>query len=1005
MPTKLFYLSVKVIINDPRGRVLLLKRAASSKGNPGKWEFPGGKVDWGESFDAALLREVKEETGLKIELTRCFGTCESKPGTKTIVYLVMEGRVQTTLVRLSREHEKHQWLAPEDFADVDFAPQFFRLAQRYAQDAAANPRVTKKDDASSPDMFSVVNPTNLEKDLKHFLKEEEEEHRFTSLSDFLKDFLTPSVKAVVPIAEISARPKDAVSFARKLIAKDKYTKPFKQLTDFAGARIVVHLASEVNEVCKWIEGTFEVDRANSGDKLKELGADKFGYRSVHYVVEITRNRPSDDQLPAKLVALKSKLIGLKAEIQVCTIAQHAWSDIGHDRIYKADCEIPDFWKREANRISALLEAADEEFARLVKGLAAYKDKTRRFSDDKAAQRFIELWDVVRKKLPNRKEPALRVARAAMERQEWTKAITVAKEYKGELTAELLCAEGYALCRSAENEYADEWKRGVARLEDAAKADPHGVEPWLRLGELHSSIKRDRALEYFEQAFARDSSDPSVLAEFIRCKVLETKSVSFLPLLRPDIEQAIKRCEELAAAGADLPRTLYRIAGFRLLLGPANANESLAMLARAVHWTSAKAPDPLLQALKDIFELARLDPSRSDFEDARRFLSAVYTVKCPHAKWPGDLLKPAAEPLPADSRVIIVAGGCDASHDAAMRTYAKLLAKAFANYEGIVICGGTTQGISGVIGELARQSRGRIRAIGYLPKDLPTDGSATQDDKRYALRRTDGGSGFTAREPIQNWLDLLATGIQPQDVRLLGINGGNVAGLEYRLAVALGARVGVVEGSGREAERVATDWPAVRLEESSGKLLVLPADAMTVRAFLGASDAEKKEIPTTTIESAARLSHQMFLEEQRYKNPDPVMQPWHKLREDIQLSNLDQFTYLVSILHSEGFGVRPFEGIPNDPKFTPAEVKRMGEKEHGRWNAERLTGGWKRSEKRDPANKLSPYIVSWETLDDKVKKYDLRNVRRWPQVLGEVGFEIFRRPGNVGRNKLHGKRLR
>ena len=52
----------------PRGGspCLLLKRSRSPKGNPGKWRFPGGKIDPGESFDEALLREVAKERHSKV---------------------------------------------------------------------------------------------------------------------------------------------------------------------------------------------------------------------------------------------------------------------------------------------------------------------------------------------------------------------------------------------------------------------------------------------------------------------------------------------------------------------------------------------------------------------------------------------------------------------------------------------------------------------------------------------------------------------------------------------------------------------------------------------------------------------------------------------------------------------------------------------------------------------------------------------------------------------------
>ena len=88
----------------------------------------------------------------------------------------------------------------------------------------------------------------------------------------------------------------------------------------------------MDDVCKWVEDEFEIDRANSGDKLDLLGADKFGYRSVHYVIEMRPGTPA---------GIPPELVGMKAELQIRTIAQHAWSDVGHDLIYKAECDVPD----------------------------------------------------------------------------------------------------------------------------------------------------------------------------------------------------------------------------------------------------------------------------------------------------------------------------------------------------------------------------------------------------------------------------------------------------------------------------------------------------------------------------------------------------------------------------------------------------------------------------------------------------------------------------------------
>ena len=131
MSVKPFALSVKVIIRDDEGRILLLKRSMSSKGNPGKWELPGGKVDPGEGFEEALIREVAEETGLTISLSRVAGAAESETNQKRIAYLILEGRLEEGKVRLSPEHEEFRWVHPPELSAIDVSPQFRPILQTY----------------------------------------------------------------------------------------------------------------------------------------------------------------------------------------------------------------------------------------------------------------------------------------------------------------------------------------------------------------------------------------------------------------------------------------------------------------------------------------------------------------------------------------------------------------------------------------------------------------------------------------------------------------------------------------------------------------------------------------------------------------------------------------------------------------------------------------------------------------------------------------------------------
>lgn len=80
-----FFLDPKVVtgaIFRLDGGILLVQRAIEP--GYGKWVFPGGYVDRGEALEAAAIREVKEECGLDVRLTRLLGVYSS-PGNPVIL--------------------------------------------------------------------------------------------------------------------------------------------------------------------------------------------------------------------------------------------------------------------------------------------------------------------------------------------------------------------------------------------------------------------------------------------------------------------------------------------------------------------------------------------------------------------------------------------------------------------------------------------------------------------------------------------------------------------------------------------------------------------------------------------------------------------------------------------------------------------------------------------------------------------------------------------------------
>jgi 8-oxo-dGTP diphosphatase len=116
-----FGLAVRVLLSDADGKILILKRSTDSKTNPGKWELPGGKVDQGESFDKALIREVYEETNLKITLDRVVGVSQQNLPLIRAVHIIMSGKIVDGELNLSDEHEGYAWEFLENFSDYELA--------------------------------------------------------------------------------------------------------------------------------------------------------------------------------------------------------------------------------------------------------------------------------------------------------------------------------------------------------------------------------------------------------------------------------------------------------------------------------------------------------------------------------------------------------------------------------------------------------------------------------------------------------------------------------------------------------------------------------------------------------------------------------------------------------------------------------------------------------------------------------------------------------------------
>jgi 8-oxo-dGTP diphosphatase len=102
------------IVRD--GRVLAARRTAPASA-AGRWEFPGGKVEPGETEADSLVREVEEELGLRIRVGQWLAGAEQigdRYLLKVALAVVEVGEPAPT------EHDEVRWLAADELGSVDW---------------------------------------------------------------------------------------------------------------------------------------------------------------------------------------------------------------------------------------------------------------------------------------------------------------------------------------------------------------------------------------------------------------------------------------------------------------------------------------------------------------------------------------------------------------------------------------------------------------------------------------------------------------------------------------------------------------------------------------------------------------------------------------------------------------------------------------------------------------------------------------------------------------------
>ncbi|KAB3526358.1 (deoxy)nucleoside triphosphate pyrophosphohydrolase [Alkaliphilus serpentinus] len=114
-------LDVAAIILENESKEVLIARRRKGIAMEGLWEFPGGKIEEGESPQDCLVRELKEEMELDIEVQDYVGESIHSYEDFVIRLMAYRGRILRGEIKLV-DHDKILWVKPLELKEIALAP-------------------------------------------------------------------------------------------------------------------------------------------------------------------------------------------------------------------------------------------------------------------------------------------------------------------------------------------------------------------------------------------------------------------------------------------------------------------------------------------------------------------------------------------------------------------------------------------------------------------------------------------------------------------------------------------------------------------------------------------------------------------------------------------------------------------------------------------------------------------------------------------------------------------
>jgi 8-oxo-dGTP diphosphatase len=127
---------VAAAVIEKDGKILIARRKQGDT-HSGKWEFPGGKLDPGETPEACLKRELREELGIETEAGPFLCSIRFAYRHMAVELLFYKTSYVSGEITL-HEHDRIEWVSPEALTDFDFLEADRPVLERLKEEARSD---------------------------------------------------------------------------------------------------------------------------------------------------------------------------------------------------------------------------------------------------------------------------------------------------------------------------------------------------------------------------------------------------------------------------------------------------------------------------------------------------------------------------------------------------------------------------------------------------------------------------------------------------------------------------------------------------------------------------------------------------------------------------------------------------------------------------------------------------------------------------------------------------